>query len=259
MLNAILIRDFRIYSRNRRYFSISILYIIILCATVFGMLWFADTSKKPLNPEYGSSVFSVLIIAISLAIYSISPAFAVNIMSSEKQSLDLIKPTLIRNHQIISSKILTLATYILILILLSSPIMLLAMPIGGFTLTNMLDCYLVIFVSALAFGIMGIMWSSIFNRMTAMSVTYISVGIFTLGTILTPAIMAKVLQVKLSSAIISVLNALSPFWILLKKISESNLSDKIFIIPLWLFPILVYLLISVIGIIVAFMALQKTK
>jgi hypothetical protein len=259
MLNAILIRDFRIYSRNRRYFSISILYIIILCATVFGMLWFADTSKKPLNPEYGSSVFSVLIIAMSLAIFSISPAFAVNIMSSEKQNLDLIKPTLIKNHQIISSKILTLATYILILILLSFPIIILAMPISGFSFTNIMDCYLIIFISALTFGIMGIMWSSIFNRMTAMSVTYIGVGILSLGTILTPVIMTKILQVKLSSVVINILNALSPFWILLKKMSEPNLSDKVFIIPLWLFPILVYLLISVIGTIVAFMALQKIK
>lgn len=252
MLDTLLIKDFRIYSRNRRYFSISILYIIILCAIVFGMLWFADTSKNPLNPEYGSSIFSVLIIAISLAIYLICSAFAVNIMSSEKQNLDLIKPTLIKNHQIISSKILTLVTYILILILLSFPIMLLVMPISGFSFTNIMGLYLLIFVFALAFGIIGVMWSSIFSRMTAMSVTYITVGIFSLGTILTPAIMAKVLQVKLSSAIINVLNALSPFWILSKKISESNLSDKIFIIPLWLFPILAYLLISVIAVAIAF-------
>jgi len=257
MSNAILIRDFRIYSRNKEYFNVFIIYVFILCAVVFGMLWFADTNKKPLNPEYGSNIFSILIISMSLAIYSICPVFAVNITSSEKNNIDLIKSTLLRSHQIILSKTFVIIANIFILIFLSFPIMISIMPICGFTLKGLLNCYLIIFIYALTFGMIGVMWSSIFSRMTAISVTYISVGILSLGTILTPLIMSKILKIKLSLTIINVLNALSPFWILSKKISETNLSDKIFTIPLWLFPILVYFLILLITIALTFIFVRR--
>lgn len=257
MLNAIVIRDFRIYSRNRINLNVFILYVFILCAIVFGMLWFVDTSEKPLNPEYGSSISFILSIFISLAIYTICPAFAVNIMSSEKNNIYLVKPTLLRNYQIILSKVVLIITYLLIFIFLSFPIMILITPISGFSLKSLVDCYLITFISALAFSIMGILWSSALRKVTALSLTYISVGILSIGTILTPLIMSKIMKVKLSADIINILYGLSPFWILSRKIFESNLSDKIFIISLWFYPILLYSLITAISVILTFVFVRR--
>ncbi|MGB9595000.1 MAG: hypothetical protein ACPL7B_01860 [Candidatus Poribacteria bacterium] len=257
MLNAILIRDFRIYSRNKTYLNIFILYVFILCAIVFGMLWFVNISKKTLNSEYGTSISFILFIFISSAIYSICPALAVNIVSSEKNDFYLIKPTFLRNYQIITSKVIFVITHVLIFILLSFPIMILVISIAGFSLKILFYCYLVTFISALAFCIMGILWSSVFGKMIALSLTCISVGIFSIGTILTPLTITKIIKAKLSADIINILYGLSPFWILSRKISESNLPDKIFTIPLWFYPIFVYFLISVITISLTFVFVRK--
>lgn len=257
MLSAMLMNDLRISSKNRTNLTVFILYVFILSAITFGLHWFSNTSKSPINPDYGSKILLVLFLFISLAVYSISSTFTVYIMSSEKNNISFIKPTLLRNHQILFSKIIVISAYILVLIFLSFPIMVLITPIFGFSLKNLFECYLITFISALAFNIMGILFSSFLNRMNALSLTYIFAGFLSIGTILVPLTMTKILKVKLSSNVVNTLYGLSPFWILSKKISETNLSDKIFIIPLWLYPILTYFLILAVAISLAFVFVRR--
>ncbi len=257
MLNAVLIKDFRTYSRNKAYFYVFMFYVFVLCAVFFGMLWFSDTSKKPLNPEYGQNIFFVLIILVSSAICSICPALAVNIISSEKNDIQLLKPTLLKNYQIILSKLIIIIAYILTLILLSIPVMILVTPISGFSLRTLFECYLIIFISAFAFSIMGIIWSSVLSRITALSLTYVSVITLSIGTVLIPIIMSKILKLKLSYDVTVALYGLSPFWILSKKISESSLPDKIFSISLGFYHILIYFLIVVITVALTFIFVKR--
>jgi ABC-2 type transport system permease protein len=255
MLNPILIKEFRTQLRNRKYYAFAVFYVVIICVVAFTMFWSASTSKKPLSPEYGINLSFIFFMVQMLAIGTICSGFAVYLISTERQNLtfDVLRSTLLKSYQIIFGKILPIITYALILMFLSLPVALLIMPLNR----EMAYCYLIIFISAIAFSLMGFAWSSIFkNARTAIVATYITVGIFAIGTMLVPIILNKIFQVKIAPIVTDLLNALNPFWTILKGIDSTIWSMNVSIVPTWIVLVTSYLFLSAIAIIVSIIKLK---
>jgi ABC-type transport system involved in multi-copper enzyme maturation permease subunit len=255
MLNSILIKEFRTQLRNRKYYAFAIFYVVIICVVAFTMFWSASTSKKPLSPEYSINLSFIFFMVQMLAIGTICSGFAIYLISTERQNLtfDVLRSTLLKNYQIIFGKIPPIITYALILMFLSLPVALLIMPLNK----EMAYCYLIIFISTIAFSLMGFAWSSIFkNARTAIVATYITVGIFAIGTMLVPVILNKVFQVKIAPIVTDLLNALNPFWTIFKSINGTIWSMNVAIIPTWIVLVIGYLFLSVIAIIVSIIKLK---
>jgi len=255
MLNPILIKEFRTQLRNRKYYTFAVFYVVIICVVAFTMFWSASTSKKPLSPEYGVNLSFIFFIVQMLAIGTICPGFAIHLISTERQNLtfDILRSTLLKSYQIIFGEILPIFTYVLILMFLTLPVALLIMPLNK----EMAYCYLTIFVSAVTFSLMGFAWSSIFKEArTAIVATYITVGIFAIGTVLVSVILSKVFQVKIAPIVTDLLNALNPFWTILKGINGTIWSMNVSIIPTWIVLIIGYLFLSAIAVIVSIVRLK---
>jgi ABC-type transport system involved in multi-copper enzyme maturation permease subunit len=254
MLNPILAKEFRIQMRDQMSYSLSLIYVIIICGVVFSMFWFASTSKKPLSPEYGKDIFLIFFTIMTLVICTISAGLGARLISSERigSNFDLLKSTLLNPYQIISGKILPLVIYIIILMLLSAPLALIIISMSGISHLEMIRCYLIVFISSLTFSIIGFMWSSIFHRTrTSTALTYITVGIFALGTIIVPLILTRVFMIKIPQTPLKIINSISPFISIFRGVTKS---ESVF--ATWETMIFGYLIISAIALSITFIRLK---
>jgi ABC-2 type transport system permease protein len=255
MLSPILIKEFRTQLRNRKYYTLAVFYVVIICVVAFTMFWSASTSKKPLSPEYSINLSFIFFMVQMLAIGTICSGFAIHLISTERQNLtfDILISTPIKSYQVIFGKVLPIIIYVMILMFLSLPVALLIMPLSR----EMAYCYLITFISAATFSLMGFAWSAIFkNARTAIVATYIVVGIFAIGTALVPVIFSKVFQVKIAPIVVDLLNALNPFWTILKGIDGAIWSMNVSIVSTWIVLVLGYLFLSAIAIIVSIIKLK---
>ncbi len=257
MVNPILSKEFHIQMRDRMLFSLAMVYVAIICSVVFGMFWFASTSNKPIDPQYGRDIFLIFFIVMNLAVYSISAGIGSKLISQERQkaNFDLLKITLLKTRHIILGKILPLFAYIMMLMLLSLPLAIVIMPISGLSIAGVVLCYLIAFISAITFSIIGLMWSSLFrNVRTSTALTYISCGIIAFGTIIAPLALNQILKIKLPQISSKIISSLSPFISVFRIVTES---DSSFVLAEWELMVLGYLVISAIAISITSLKLRN--
>jgi hypothetical protein len=211
MLNPLLIKELRTLTRSGKMYAIGVTLIITLSALTFGLIWEASTTERTLGPDYGKNMFLIFFVVLILAICMIFPAFAAGAISSEREQMtfDLLRVTLLKPHQYLVGKMGPVLIYILILLSASLPVAILMLPLGGISTAELIYCYLVTFIPAMAFSLIGLMWSSVFrNTRTSTGVTYAFAGFFTLGTGLVPTILKEASQAKLNRICVS----LNPFY-----------------------------------------------
>jgi len=256
MLNPILIKELRIQMRSWKYYAVGTIYILTISGLVFGMIWEASTSKKTLDPEYGKRIFFAFFVVLTLAVCMICPAFTVGAISSEEEllSFDLVRITLLKPRHILSGKLAPVLIYALILLFASLPATLLIMPVSGTSLMEISLCYLIAFISATMFSLIGFMWSSIFRRTRiAAIVAYITTGVFAFGTMVVPTMLSRIFQVRISHILLSLCNALNPFYVIASKLEGAEKATEL-ITNL----IISYLIISVIVTLVILLRLRRT-
>lgn len=187
MLNPLLTKELRMQARNRETYVLGGIFILVLSVLVFSLLWEASTGDRPLDAEHGKNMFRAFVVVLMLAIFLISPALTVGAISSEREKLTFsqLRVTLLKPRQILVGKAAPVLAYILILLFASLPVAIVIMPLGGISLADMASCYLVAFISALAFGLIGLMCSSICRNTRASTViTYGIVALLAFGTAL---------------------------------------------------------------------------
>ncbi len=200
--------------RGRETYAVGTVYIIALSALAFSLIWEASAGTGTLNPEYGREMFIAFVVVLMLAICLVCPAFTVGAISSERERLtfDQLRVTLLRPHHILIGKAGPALIYVLILLLASLPIAILIIPLGGIRRSEAAACYLIVFLSALAFSLTGLMLSSIYRNTRASTVmTYAITGFFTFGTAALPMILSSVFRVRGNRIIMDLCIALNPF------------------------------------------------
>jgi ABC-type transport system involved in multi-copper enzyme maturation permease subunit len=111
-------------------------------------------------------IFEVILLAF------ITPALTAGAISGERerQTIDLLFVTPLRPFAIIWGKLLASMSFVLLLLMLSVPIFSLVFLFGGIELDQMISAFIVVGVSALTFGLLGLAFSSLFRRTLAATV-----------------------------------------------------------------------------------------
>jgi len=214
MLNPLLIKELRMQTRGWGTYAVGIIYLLALSALAFSLFWEASTGGRTLDPEYGGDMFLAFVIALILAVCLICPAFTVGAISSERERLtfDQLRVTLLKPHQILVGKAVPPLIYVLILMVASLPIASLIVPVGGISLAEVASCYLIAFISAMAFTLIGLMCSSVYRHTRASTVmTYSITGFFLFGTAMIPLIVGGTFRLAINRALLDLCIALNPF------------------------------------------------
>lgn len=170
-LNPIIIKELRSRMRGARAFVILsgfllllaavtfVLYLIVLEATRFGGL-------GPVSATVGQTLFSGLAFFELFLVAFITPALTAGVVSGEHeaQTYDMLMATPLRPVSILWGKLIAALSYVFLLIFAAIPLGSLALIFGGLTIRDMLTALLVLVVSAVTFGTIGVFFSALLNR-----------------------------------------------------------------------------------------------
>jgi hypothetical protein len=142
------------------------------------------TSTFSASAEIGRQLFTGLIFLLTLVTLVLAPASTAGAISleREKQTLDLLTTTPISSLAIVLGKLLSALSWVFLLLLASIPVAALVFTFGGVGPEDLVRGYLVLFVTAIAFGAMGLFVSALVKRTQAATVINLVATIaFTVG------------------------------------------------------------------------------
>jgi ABC-type transport system involved in multi-copper enzyme maturation permease subunit len=196
-LVAVGVKELRGRMRGRRAFVILTLYLLFLAG--FGWAWqlIAERAYGNSGQLYGGSaafasaligqeIFGALLIVETLLVVFLAPAFTAGAISleREKQTLDMLTATPISSLAIVVGKLLSALTYVFILIVASIPLTAIVFVFGGVGPDEVLRGYVVLVVSAIGLGSLGLFISALMQRTQAATVvTFFGVMALTMGSL----------------------------------------------------------------------------
>ncbi len=138
--------------------------------------------------QVGQAVFTTLLFLQVLLVVFLAPAATTGAISleREKQTLDLLTATPVSTLGIVLGKLASSLAFVVVLILASIPLTAVVFVFGGVAPEDILRGYVVLLVTAVGFGSLGIFFSSITRRtQSATFLTYLAVLALTVGTAFT--------------------------------------------------------------------------
>jgi ABC-2 type transport system permease protein len=186
--NPVVLKELRGRMRGRRAFVVLTIYLAFMAALItLVYLGFASVSTTPGGPssrQAGKAVFgAVLAVQLFLVIF-IGPAFTSGAISGEKErkTYDLLRTTLLSARSLVSGKLLSALSYVFLLVLVSVPLMSIAFMLGGVSPVELILSELLIAVSAVAYALIGLLYSTMMRTTLAASVsTYATALVLTAG------------------------------------------------------------------------------
>lgn len=191
-ITAIMVKELRGRMRGRRAFISVTIYTLI----VAGFAWMVGRIIEEgvrqnfgFSPQYqsasiGRGIFVALMFLQTLMISVLAPASTAGTISGERerQTLDLLAVTPISSVAIVVGKLLSALTWVFILILASVPVSALVFVYGGVAPDDLVRGYILLFVTAIAFGSLGMFFSALIRRSgAATGLTFVSVIVATVG------------------------------------------------------------------------------
>lgn len=137
------------------------------------------------SASVGQAVFTVLLFLQVLLVVFLAPAATAGAISleREKQTLDLLTATPVSTLGIVLGKLASALAFVVVLIVASIPLTAVVFVFGGVGPEDIVRGYLVLLVTALGFGSVGILLSSLTRRTQSATVlTYLVVLVLTVGT-----------------------------------------------------------------------------
>ena len=191
-MSAISVKELRGRMRGRRAFVIITIHLLL----VAGFAWMVETlMERTLTTNFGSTfsasadigraLFVAMLILLTLIVLVLAPASTAGAISleREKQTLDLLTTTPISSLAIVLGKLLSALSWILLLLLASIPVTALVFTFGGVGPDDMVKGYVVLLVTALFYGSVGLFVSALVKRTQAATVINLVVVIaLTAGT-----------------------------------------------------------------------------
>gem|GEM_PF-776062 len=193
---AVGVKELRGRVRGRRAFVVLTFYLLFL--GLFAWAWelreevvyvqnaaLQGGSAAFASSLVGQEVFGALVLVETLLVVFLAPAFTAGAISleREKQTLDMLTATPISSLAIVVGKLLSALAYVFLLIAASIPLTAIVFVFGGVAPDDVLRAYVVLIVTALGLGSMGLFISAIMQRTQgATVVTFFTVLFLTLGT-----------------------------------------------------------------------------
>lgn len=140
------------------------------------------------SAQIGQAIFTTLLFLQVLLVVFLAPAATSGAISleREKQTLDLLAATPVSTLAIVLGKLASALAFVVVLVLASIPLTAVVFVFGGVAPEDILRGYAVLLVTALGFGSVGILVSSMTRRTQSATVlTYLVVLVLTVGTAFT--------------------------------------------------------------------------
>jgi ABC-type transport system involved in multi-copper enzyme maturation permease subunit len=189
----LLVKELRGRMRGARAFVVLTIYVLLL-SCLASIIYYAfnveaGTPSGPNTSELGMAVFSGIVLIELFLVTFITPAFTAGAITGERdrKTFELLRSTLLPARKVVLGKLTAALTYVGLLVLAAVPLEGLAFMLGGVVLEELLVALLILLVTALAFGVVGLFFSSLVRRtLTATLLTY---GTSLLVTLVLPVIL----------------------------------------------------------------------
>jgi ABC-type transport system involved in multi-copper enzyme maturation permease subunit len=194
-ITAVWVKELRGRVRGRRAFVILTVYLLFLAG--FAWAWelvserayaantFGSNAAAFASSQVGQEVFGALVIVETLLVVFLAPASTAGAISleREKQTLDLLAVTPISSLAIVIGKLLSALAYVFLLIAASIPLTAIVFVFGGVAPDDVVRAYVVLLVSTIGLGSLGLFISAVAQRTQgATVVTFFAVLALSLGT-----------------------------------------------------------------------------
>jgi len=187
--NPIVVKELRGRMRGQRAVVVLCAHLIILGCFV-SLIYFtvAESAQSSASGATGKVMgqtlfYSTYILLLTLVVF-LSPAFTAGTISGERErkTLDLLITTLLPARSVVIGKLASALAYIVLLILAALPIHSLAFMFGGIILSEVIIGTLILLVTALIAGSIGIFVSSFMKSSIASTVlTYATILLAAIG------------------------------------------------------------------------------
>jgi len=185
-INPLLAKELRIRMRNWRTFGMVSLYLLGLGG--FAVLFFLTNSYMLSGgfstlAEVGRNMFTFLSVAQFVLVIFLVPALAGNAISGEKerQTIDLLTCTQLTPFRIVTGKLASALSAVILFIFASLPLYGFVFLLGGVSPLEVLTLFVVILTVALFAGCWSLMFSALFRRTVAAIVASYALILFLLG------------------------------------------------------------------------------
>lgn len=197
--NPVLSKELKLRFRSFKGFNGILFFLLAMCIFVFGYIFLTVSieGNSYFRPSQSFVLFAFLsFIQLGLVLFT-APGLTAGSISSEreKQTLPILLTTSQSSFQIISGKLLSSVAFLLLLIVAGLPVYSLVFLFGGISPWNFVKILLFLFVTLLAIGSIGVMFSTLIRRtIVSMIATY---GTMLFFSVVTGFLFIIVLQVKM--------------------------------------------------------------
>lgn len=186
---AFILKDLRVYSNSRRYRTIQFFLLVVLVVIFFiGAVEFytqsINNSQSNSNIDVGKQIYSLFIISLLIMVFFV-PRHAVeaivmerrqNILDDHQKTVNeneaLLMLTSHANWKIFGGKLIGVVVWTIWGIWLTIPLFALSSYIGGYSIWQMGKCMLVLTVTSIFFGLIGIVFAISFRPIHAKTISY---------------------------------------------------------------------------------------
>jgi len=177
--NPVAIKELRGRMRGMRAFVVITVYVLLM--SLFTVLLYAiyssssQTTLSTTGGVLGKLIFGGVVAVELFLVCFIAPAFTAGAISGERErrTYYLLRTTLLSANKLILGKLISAMAFILLLLVVAIPLQSLAFLMGGISITEVLLSIELLVVTAMAYGAVGIFFSTVTRRtLTASILTY---------------------------------------------------------------------------------------
>lgn len=150
-------------------FALTILFfnLILIAIALFGFeILFNVNWNSRIDYSGAAKVYFVITCLEAMMVAFLIPAFTAGSIAGEreKQTLEILLTTVLKPRQIITGKLMSSISMVLLLVVSSLPVISIVFTIGGISMLDLLQFVLAVFVFSLFIGSMGMLSSAMVKR-----------------------------------------------------------------------------------------------
>ena len=168
--NPIIVKELRSRMRGSRAFAILTGSLVLIGGFGYALyrMTLASTqyTSSPISPQVGQMLFTGLAFMELLIIAAITPSITAGEISGEKekQTYEMLLTTPLSPSKILWGKLVASMSYVFLLVFAAVPMASLVFIFGGVALRDMVKTLVVLIVTAVMFGVIGLFMSALLGR-----------------------------------------------------------------------------------------------
>lgn len=196
--NPVALKELRSRMRGSRAFLVMTLYLIAMAA-LMTLVYLAITAGSggasgASARSAGKGVFAAIVAVEVFLVVFIGPSFTAGAISGERerQTLDLLRTTLLPASSFVWGKLVSSLSYVFLLLIVSIPLQSIAFLLGGLTVTELVVSQAVLLVAAIAYALFALYCSASLGSTLAATIATLS-GLFFITVGLPTVVLAVIL------------------------------------------------------------------